>query len=52
MTGRAARPPELSPRNVVGLTWSPLLVLPPSRLAALIRPSLKPNFLEHGRTPM
>ena len=44
MTGRAAQPPEFSLRDVVSLTWSPLLILPLSRLAALIRPFLEPNF--------
>jgi len=34
LTGRAAQPPEFSPRDVVGLTWSLLLIPPPSRLAA------------------
>jgi hypothetical protein len=42
LTGRAAQPPEFSPRDVVGLTWSPLLIPPPSRLAALT--FLEPNF--------
>jgi hypothetical protein len=44
LAGRAAQPPEFSLRDVVGLTWSPLAILPPSRLAALIRPFLEPNF--------
>ena len=44
LTGRAAQPPEFSPRDVVGLTWSPLLIPPLSRLAALIRPFLEPSF--------
>jgi hypothetical protein len=44
LTGRAAQPPEFSPRDVVGLIWSPLAIPPPSRLAALIRPFLEPNF--------
>jgi hypothetical protein len=44
LAGRAAQPPEFNPRDVVGLTWSPLAILPPSRLAALIHPFLEPNF--------
>ena len=44
VTGRAAQPPEFSPRDDVGLTWSACAILPPSRLTALIRPFLEPNF--------
>ena len=44
VTGRAAQPPEFSPRDVVGLTWYPCAILPPSRLTALIRPFLEPDF--------
>jgi hypothetical protein len=44
LTDQAAQPPEFSPRDVVGLTWSPLSIPPPNRLAALIRPFLEPNF--------
>ena len=44
VTSQAAQPPEFSPCGVVGLTWSPLLILPSGRLAALIRPFLEPNF--------
>ena len=44
LTGRVAQPPEFCPHDVVGLTWSPLLIPPPSRLAALIRPFLELNF--------
>jgi hypothetical protein len=28
LTGRAAQPPEFSPRDVVGLTWSPRAIPP------------------------
>jgi hypothetical protein len=44
LIGRAAQPPEFGPRDVVGLTWSSPAILPPSRLAALIRPFLEPKF--------
>jgi hypothetical protein len=33
---RPAQPPGFSPRDVVGLTWSPLAIPPPSKLAALM----------------
>jgi hypothetical protein len=51
VTGWAAQSPGFSPRDVVGLTWSSLLILPLSRLTALIRLFLEPNFLDNGRTP-
>ena len=44
VTGWAAQSPEFGPRDVVSLTWAPLLIPPPSRLAAQIRPFLEPNF--------
>jgi hypothetical protein len=44
VAGWAAQPPEFSPRDVVGLTWSTLGIPPPSGLAALIHSFLEPNF--------
>src|SRR5207248_4909932 len=49
-TGQAAQPPEFSPHDVVSLTWSPLLIPPSSRLAALSRPFLEPNFRSEEHT--
>jgi hypothetical protein len=44
LTDQAAQPPEFSPRDVAGLTWSPLSIPPPNRLVTLIRPFLESNF--------
>jgi len=44
VTGWAAQSSKFSPCDVVGLTWSPLGIPPPSGLAALIRSFLEPNF--------
>jgi hypothetical protein len=44
VTSRAAQPPEFGSRDVVGLTWSPCAILSPSKLTALIRTFLEPNF--------